>query len=318
MKQFISQDAMHLQLPIADKVNMFEWWYFDAHLDNGDHVVVMYSVCDTRLSPRKPSVRLNIYEPNGKEIDEITVYEDNQLSVSYDKCDTVLGDNFCRDCGGYYEILATVGNYSVHLNFHPTKPHWSRPATSTIMGWTVAVPDGTVDGTITKYGEVLQVSGTGYHDHNWGYKPMGALFKNWYWGKVHTPDYTIDYGVMIPRMLSRPVTALLVVDNSGAVLVPTTLSALRVKTKFNNIMHEPTLGLDIPQQLIMTAKQKGYSIHLEVNMDRLVMREQSAIADGESAYRYVAHEKLTVTRKGVTKSYTTSSLHEIVYLLKKK
>lgn len=37
----------------------------------------------------------------------------------------------------------------------------------------------------------LIVKASDYHDHNWGTRPMSTLFKNWYWGKVHTEDCTM-------------------------------------------------------------------------------------------------------------------------------
>ncbi len=319
MGEFIKADAMHLALPIVDKVNAFEWWYFDAHLDNGDHVVVMLSTNDTRLSPRKPSVRLNIYEPNGNAINEILVSDDTELAVSYDKCDTVIGENYCRDCGGYFELNTIINGNGVHLEFYASKPYWTRPASTFVMGWTVSVPTGTVKGYITKDNKKTEVSGSGYHDHNWGTKPMGFLFKNWYWGKVHTEDYTIDYGIMIPRFPS-PIhaTALLVVDKDGAVLEPTVIASLLAQSKLKNKYYEPELGFNIPKQIVISANQKGCKLKLVIDMQRLVMKEKSDISDGESAYRYVAKECLTVTRNGESKVYNTSSLHEIVYLLKSK
>ena len=62
---YIKADATHINFPVTNREEHFEWWYFDAHFDNGDHFVVMYSLNDTRLKPRKPSVRLNIY-PKGQ------------------------------------------------------------------------------------------------------------------------------------------------------------------------------------------------------------------------------------------------------------
>lgn len=147
---------------------------------------------------------------------------------------------------------------------------------------------------------------------------MGALFKNWFWGKVHADDYKQDYGVVSPRLLNKPVTALLVPSNDGAVLTPTTLSTLKVKTTFNNIIHEPCMGFDMPQQLIISTKQKEYNIKLTVDIQRIVMKEKSNIVDGESAYRYIANEHLTGKHKGITKQYNTSSLPEIVSLLNTK
>ena len=50
MTDFLKHDAMHLKFPMEHRETDFEWWYFDAELDTGDHVVVMWS--RARLAPR--------------------------------------------------------------------------------------------------------------------------------------------------------------------------------------------------------------------------------------------------------------------------
>jgi predicted secreted hydrolase len=69
-----------------------------------------------------------------------------------------------------------------------------------------------------KNGIETKVKGTGYHDHNWRSKPMSAKFKNWYWGKVHTKDISIDYSVMIPKIGNKPFSTLLITDKNGAIM----------------------------------------------------------------------------------------------------
>lgn len=51
MTDFLTHDAMHLKFPMEHPETDFEWWYFDAELDTGDNVVVMWSTNDTRVSP---------------------------------------------------------------------------------------------------------------------------------------------------------------------------------------------------------------------------------------------------------------------------
>jgi hypothetical protein len=160
------------------------------------------------------------------------------------------------------------------------------------------------------------VKGTGYHDHNWGIRPMGILFKNWYWGKVHTEDISIDYGVMIPRIGRKPVTGILITDQQGIIMEPkTTTSLFRIKTKLKKMNKEPVMGFDIANQLVMKVREKGFKMELTIDIDRLLMREETQFNPGESVYRYIGKEKLVVKRDGEEKTYHTSSLHEIVFLM---
>jgi hypothetical protein len=72
-----------------------------------------------------------------------------------------------------------------------------RPATGYIkagdrfFAWLVAVPEGAVTGTLTADGATRQVTGSGYHDHNWGNVSPADLFDNWWWGRGRSGDHTI-------------------------------------------------------------------------------------------------------------------------------
>jgi hypothetical protein len=53
------------------------------------------------------------------------------------------------------------------------------------------VPEGVVNGKLKiKYNEI-KLSGTGYHDHNWGNKLMILLMNDWYWGRAKIGDYVV-------------------------------------------------------------------------------------------------------------------------------
>lgn len=310
-------DAMHLAFPLKNIEKEFEWWYFDAALDTGDHVVVMYSSNDTRLSPRQPSVRLNIYPPNQAEIRTTNRYQVEDITLCYEKCDVVMGREYCRNMGEYYELYTECDGTGALLKFYPQKPQFSRPEAWWIMGWTVAVPTARVEGYLWKNGEKTEVKGHGYHDHNWGSKPMSCYFKNWYWGKVHTNEYTIDYSVMIPRYLNKPLLALLIIDKDGTICKPTMLGALlQTSVSLEKFSLEETLGHNIPHALHLYAKTKQCEMDLTIALDQFVMKEKSEFATGEDAYRYLGKEVLQLTQSGETKTYHTESLHEIVFLLK--
>ena len=49
--------------------------------------------------------------------------------------------------------------------------------------------------------DVTQVTGTGYHDHNWGNRQMSSGLDHWYWGRAHIGDYTVVYAMLTSRGL---------------------------------------------------------------------------------------------------------------------
>src|SRR5260370_6465271 len=60
-----------------------------------------------------------------------------------------------------------------------------------LFAWLVAVQEGAVTGTLTADRGTRQVTGSGYHDHNWGNVSPANLFDNWWWGRGRTGGHTI-------------------------------------------------------------------------------------------------------------------------------
>ncbi|MFT2092240.1 hypothetical protein [Paraglaciecola sp. 2405UD69-4] len=323
MTGFLKHDAMHLKFPMENRDTDFEWWYFDAALDTGDHVVVMYSMNDTRVYPRQPTVRLNIYTADGREISELVRYTDEQVSVSYDKCDVQLGADICIDQGDHFEIKVMCNQHGFHLKLFKDFEHWVVGKTPqemehVAMGWTIAVPQGRVEGTLIKDGVETIVKGSGYRDHNWGTKPMSTGLRNWYWGKLHTPEYAVDYSVMIPRE-GEPQPMCLVFSKDGVVIDPVfNREGLVLTGSVENIVpaSESELGLAYASTLKMKASQGNFEIEFKIELDHLVMAERplkECAPHGEPAYRYIGNETIKITKAGETHEYKTQALHEIVF-----
>lgn len=326
MTKFLKHDAMHLPYPMKNREHDFEWWYFDAELDTGDHVVAMYSSNDTRLSPRQPSVRLNIYGPDGREITRLRRYDEDQISLSYDKCDTRMGEDFCVDNGDHFEFRAMNDGHGFRLKMYKDFEHWVIGKTAeeiamAPMGWTISVPQGRVEGVIVKDGIETPVSGSGYHDHNWGEKPMSAGFRNWYWGKLHMPEYAVDYSIMIPRVGEEVLGTCLVFSKDGVVIDPVfNREGLVIKASIDDIVpaDKSALGLPYAQTLKLNATQGDFEIDITIAVDRIVMAERPLIETapaGEPAYRYIGDESIRITQGGESQEFNTKALHEIVYLL---
>ncbi len=326
MTNFLKHDAMHLKFPMENRETDFEWWYFDAELDTGDHVVVMWSTNDTRVSPRQPTVRLNIFSPGGREINELARYSVDQVSLSYEKCDVHIGDDFCIDQGDHFEMKALCNGHGVHLKLHKDFPSWVVGKTPeemamAAMGWTIAVPQGRVEGTLIKDGVETAVTGSGYRDHNWGEVPVSAGKRNWYWGKLHTPEYSVDYSVMIPRDGSDPQPMCLVFSKDGAVIDPIfNREGLSMTGSVENMVpaSESQLGLPYGKTLKMKAAQDDFEIEFQIDQDHLVMVERplkECAPHGEPAYRYIGNETIRITKAGETQEFKTQALHEIVFTI---
>ena len=114
-------------------------------------------------------------------------------------CDVKIGESFCKGDLNKYQIFAKTKTLSVNLTLTGKTKAW-RPGTGHIhfgkeqkdfFAWLPSVPEGEISGTISIEGKTQEVSGSGYHDHNWGNIIVADLLKNWWWGRVQCEEYTV-------------------------------------------------------------------------------------------------------------------------------
>jgi hypothetical protein len=175
----------------------FEWWYFDALLDDGTVVVVWFG--DNWLyGSHKRAVDIELTPP-GKPTRRIMRTFDDAGTFSSDHANIQIGPHSFKGDLQTYAIhvdAAETGGVGCDLTLLRRVASY-RPATGYIeagdkfFAWLVAVPEGAVTGTLTADGATRQVTGSGYHDHNWGNVSPANLFDNWWWGRGLSGGHTI-------------------------------------------------------------------------------------------------------------------------------
>ena len=179
------------------KSGSYEWWYFDSKFADGSSlVIVFYTKPVTSFAKAfKPFVSLNYVSPDGKEIRTSSKSKDHSFS---DKtCDVRIGDCFIKGNLSHYDIYFKNNEVECKLTLDASVPSW-RPDSGHIyfgkrdfFAWLPSVPEGKVSGILKTADEELPLSGTGYHDHNWGNKLMLLLMNDWYWGRAKIGDYVV-------------------------------------------------------------------------------------------------------------------------------
>ena len=188
----------------------FEWWYYDAHFDDGSTAVIVFGTKPLidRNGPLKPMVSLTITRPDGTKAAQFPVFPAEQFKAAKESCDVRIGPNWTRDEPSTgsgqrlhrYEVHVESGNLAADLTFTGIVPPW-RPGAGKayfgdldhFFGWLPSIPYGTVEGTLTYDGQTRNVKGTGYHDHNWGNIGLNEVMDHWYWGRAHIGEYTLIY-----------------------------------------------------------------------------------------------------------------------------
>ncbi|HTI00590.1 MAG TPA: hypothetical protein VL752_06540 [Acidisoma sp.] len=210
---------------IGSEKGCYEWWYFDAHLDNGATVVVVFYT-KPNVSPNRPlapRVTINMTLPDGRTFEKFLDTKPESFRASKSSCDVRIDENrFVGDLHRYH-ITATIEEISIDIDltgevraWRPKSGHlyFGTESRERLFAWLPSVPHGTADVRYKIGNEEYRASGSGYHDHNWGDVPMQTLMHNWYWARASVGPYTViasyitataayDYETQIVYMLAK-------------------------------------------------------------------------------------------------------------------
>jgi predicted secreted hydrolase len=178
----------------------YEWWYFDAHLDDGAKLVVtFFTKAFTEIDkPLAPMIRIDLDLPDGTSHSKVANLKPDEFSAAKDRCDVRIGANSFSGDLHTYKILAQVEDIALDVSLTGEVPAW-RPRTGHMyfgahdeheFDWLPSVPQGAVAATYSVAGQEHTTAGVGYHDHNWGNAPMNSLINHWYWARGHAGPYT--------------------------------------------------------------------------------------------------------------------------------
>jgi hypothetical protein len=179
----------------------YEWWYFDAHLDDGSSLVIVFYTKNP-LSPDhslEPFVTVHLDRPGADTLTFESHSTAEQFSASANSCDVRIADNTFRGDLHRYEIHVVHEDLVIDVDLTGHVRPW-RPATGHLLfgehdqhffAWLPSVPQGAVSVDLTSGDSAEHLLGVGYHDHNWGDVGMHRLINHWYWGRAQAGPYSI-------------------------------------------------------------------------------------------------------------------------------
>lgn len=186
----------------------YEWWYFDALLQDGSAVGCIFYTKDFFLEnrPKTPTIALNIVRPDGSVIARRVEFPVGETIFATDSCNVQMGPNYFRGNLKDYEIHYEEPGLSFTAKLtRLTNQSW-RPQTGHVVfgedqakffGWLVPVPSGLVQVTLDNNGTVENLVGSGYHDHNFSNAGMQEVFNHWYWVRSNVGPYTVVTSEMV-------------------------------------------------------------------------------------------------------------------------
>ena len=203
----------------------YEWWYFDAKLDDGSIAVVYFWKINTIKDIYYIGVNYN--KPDGTEYKKIKFFKSKDTFFSTDSCNVQYKENSFIGNLKNYEIKISpkdFDGFGLDLTLN-SKISAYRPQDGIIsaggdyFAWLAAVPNGNVSGTLTFENKQYKITGNGYHDHNWGNIELQKLFDNWLWFRGTVGEYTV-IGYELNTTSSRggySIPGIFIADSTGII-----------------------------------------------------------------------------------------------------
>jgi hypothetical protein len=180
-----------------------EVWYFDATMDDGTKFMAGFRPKDiTKMSETVDSPNFNtiVTTPDGQPKADFQYFTTEDSYIGEDEgCDLKFGKSTVTGDFKSYDVhIEPVNGVGCHLHYEAQVDPFRQGTGIVSFGdngehyhTDLSVPKNKVTGTVYYDGENHEVTGFGYHDHQWmNANPMN-LYHHWLWGRMYTDKYTI-------------------------------------------------------------------------------------------------------------------------------
>ena len=298
----LSDDAYHG----SNKKYAVEWWYFDTSLNQRFTLqfgIYIYTVFNTGFT----TIQCNIYDQGKLIISDGSVYSLSQVSFSQhspfikinDK--TVMNGRETMDNLSMYQISYSNDHYSFYLNLQGMTDGWK--GTTSAGDWAVSLPKALVTGSLFIQNTSYDVSGIGYHDHNWNVTLSAGLNFGWLWGKTLTKHHVLTWATIFETWYKRNPLLVINKDNNGFFDIPAEQIDFSVtKIKFQD-------GMLIPFGFTLSAYSSQCNISLSVE---IIHSDHSTVLRLINYWRYHIHTTGTITIKDYTETINEYNIAEFI------
>jgi hypothetical protein len=251
-----------------------EWWYFDASCDNGYSLQVGISVVGM-LGIGVVFERLTIYKNTDVIKRNAEYYLITDVVMSPDvpfvaiQGRTILTGITNTTTGNLeYTVSLDFSDCAVDLHYTGCTQGWKAQHNSKDW-WGVFLPLAEVTGSIIVDTDMINVTGTGYHDHNWDVTGQTYLKHGWFWGKFSSPGYTVIWAVDLPTRTTYQPIVVVNKNNAGYTGVPPEMISFSTEDfRLNHLKWIP---------YYLTIKTTADNVYLVVNMDVVNVDFQSVL-----------------------------------------
>jgi hypothetical protein len=169
-----------------------------------------------------------------------------------------------------------------------------------VSGYAVPVMSGSLSGWIAVRGARIELSGTGYHDHNWGFWDGVS----WRWGQVQHEGYSYVYGRVYPPA-----------DAADPQRIPGFLVALGPDGPVGFSTHvsiEETddPATDRPRRIHVKGAGAALDLDMDITVESAIVTPGGALARGPDFLQLRAQYRVTGTAGGEPIDFTAAGAAE--------
>jgi hypothetical protein len=208
-----------------------------------------------------------------------------------------MGKSWCRGGLSRHEVHAAIEDVAIDLTFDAEVPPW-RPASghfflgedeARYFAWLLVMARARVTASITLGGRRQQLSGLGYHDHNWGNSAPASIVDHWYWGHVHLGPYTfVAVRAVSHAKYGRRVFPVFLLAQGGEILAQSTTDGLGFLAHDESV--EPSTGVPVASRLTYELEARGERFRVDFARRRDVLA--LGFGDAGGYLRFVGDARL--------------------------
>ena len=259
----------------SDIYRWYEWWYLNVKTENGHSLLIEFFTFGNLNNPLTSAVGVVMIfmHKDGSTYRSLKSYPGIPYTLSYETCDvSIAGNQFIQRDDGSYDVSYQNYIQQVDLDLHitgltaPIVGRHSKLNDKEWMAWNAAVPAGEVFGNLefrdNSNIQQYNMTGVGYHDHNWGITRKIPL--EWDWGEFTDPSLPITFIYGAAKVEGGPY-------EQGGINVATTTQDIYLPIQNVSIEYlewEDVAGISKPTMLRITGESSTMTVQATVRLHR--------------------------------------------------
>ena len=283
-----------------------EWWFFTMHDETHDvQLLFSYSIILNETAGLATMMVIG-YDKN-KKYDIRDYYDQSEFNASYEKPDVTIGEECSIEALDENTLIIKGKTQNGKITWNFTYSRLTKPYEhSGDFGWLCYMPSAKVIGQTVINGTSYNITGNGYHDHNW-MKLTYFIPTQWRWGTTYDPanNISIIFSIVGNRIFKGELACIIGDDTIIFENLKISYSNFRIKLA---VSQEQLLITVYPSSWHIQMDNGEYTIDLNIN----VYKTQPLYLGGRTYFvnEQVSIYKGEIKNKDATYTFETMGFSE--------